>query len=77
MSQAIAIAIATTCARSAATTGINGGFGITKVEIVDDRQALGQSVPVDLQHRDQPLGIERTIVVGLLLVFPAGRTRRS
>ena len=36
-------------------------------EIHDDRQALRQPVPVDLEHRHEPLRVERAILVGLLL----------
>jgi hypothetical protein len=35
-------------------------------QIHDDRQALGQLEPVNLEHRHEPLRIERPILVALL-----------
>ena len=35
--------------------------GVADVEIVDNRQALGQPVPVDLEHRHQSLRVELAI----------------
>jgi hypothetical protein len=67
MSQAIAIAIATTCARVGGDRGHQRLVREALVEIDHDREALGQPVPVDLEHRHQALRIERAIVVGLLL----------
>ena len=68
MSQAIASDIATTCARSAPLPD-QRLVGIAQVEIIEDRQALGEMVAVDLEHRHQALRIERAIVGGRLLVF--------
>ena len=36
---------------------------VAQVEIVDDREALGQPMAVDLEHRHQTLRIERAILV--------------
>src|SRR3954451_23241408 len=42
--------------------------GISYVEIIDDRHALSQPVPVDLEHGHEPLRGKRTILRRLLLV---------
>ena len=41
--------------------------GEAEIEVIDDRQALRQAVPVDLEHRHEALRVERAIVVRPLL----------
>ena len=66
MSQAISSAMPRTCARSAGSSGVKRGLGAGRVEIVDDREALGQALAVDIEHRHEALRIARAIVRLLL-----------